>query len=172
MRNSDEADRYYSEKYRRGNGLTPVPRTVINKKTGKKETKWAYIDQSGKMVMESIFDLAGVFQENGLAIVRQDQDNVERFGFIDGTGKTIVPLIYEIVWPFDTNGFSSVKRNNKWGFLNNLGEVDIPLLYDDAWSFENGKAQVRIGKEFYSVDTLSEMIPSDFRHMDTNHDRH
>lgn len=59
-------------------------------------TKWGYIDAKGKLVLPAIYEEAGDFQDNGLAIVRV----LDKSGVIDAKGYLIVKPKYDTIQPF------------------------------------------------------------------------
>ncbi len=112
----------------------------------KRNGKYGFIDQTGKVVAPLNYDWAWSFSE-GLAAVERNG----KYGFIDKAGKVVIPLNYDDTWYF-TEGLAAVKQNGKYGFIDNTGKVVIPLKYDKADSFYNGVAGVldrSTGEAFY-----------------------
>lgn len=66
-------------------------------------------------------DFVEVFEENGLAGVRDAQNNI------------IVPPIYQEIFSFEHN-IAVVKNQNKFGYINSKGAEIIPPQYDDAFN--------------------------------------
>lgn len=54
--------------------------------------KYGYIDKTGKVVIEPVYDLAGMFHD-GRACVMKDG----MYGYIDTKGHEVIPLIYDFV---------------------------------------------------------------------------
>ena len=112
----------------------------------KRDGKYGFIDQTGKVVIPLNYDWAWWFSE-GLASVKRNG----KWGFIDNTGKVVIPLNYDDTWYF-TEGLAAVKQNGKYGFINQTGQIIIPLQYDDAYPFYNDVAVVSdssTGESFY-----------------------
>lgn len=63
------------------------------KKSSSGESKWGYIDRSGKFVIQPTFSQAFRFQKNRLAVVMID----DKAGIIDRTGKFIVSPAYNYI---------------------------------------------------------------------------
>ena len=59
--------------------------------TQTEESKFVYIDRTGKIVFATEFFYAGEFRD-GLAVVYNDE--TDRWGFIDTTGKVVIPVQY------------------------------------------------------------------------------
>ena len=89
-------------------------------------SEWAYIDESGKVVISDLHvRTAGRFVE-GRAYV---EDFEGRYGFIDRTGRAVVPLIYEVANNRDIYEFAEgrvpVMADGKWGYLDTQGDFVI-----------------------------------------------
>jgi hypothetical protein len=88
------------------------------------DSRWGFIDYSGREVIPLVYDEVVSSFENGLAQVRF------RFyyGFIDRLGNEVVPVEYERI---DLLGETLliVQRNENWGLINYKGEEIIPFEY-------------------------------------------
>ncbi len=73
--------------------------------------KWGYINEFGKMVIDTQYSYASEFSE-GLAMVGQNGN----YGFIDTTGKFIIPLQYKLGSP-GYNGFNQGRAFVGLGFF-------------------------------------------------------
>lgn len=51
----------------------------------KQDDKWGYIDKTGKMLITPVYDYAGLYAENGIAIVEKDGERM----FIDKQGNKL-----------------------------------------------------------------------------------
>lgn len=89
------------------------------------------------------------FGTNGLAAFKLNN----KWGFIDETGKEIVPatLQYDYVSNFSED-LAQVKKDGKWGYINVEGKEVIEPTYVVANRFINGKAEVKLKKDFYYID--------------------
>ena len=99
-------------------------------------TKYGFIDVSGKEVIPCVYDDSGEFCE-GLAWAKKGG----KYGFIDKNGKEIIPFMYDEAKRFN-EGLAAVFKNGKWGFVDKTGKLNIPLVYSDASSFAEGVARV------------------------------
>ncbi len=68
------------------------------------ESKYGFIDKSGKVVIEPQFDDAEPFSE-GLAKVEKD----DKYGFIDKSGKVVIEPQFDDAEPF-SEGLAKVRR--------------------------------------------------------------
>jgi len=111
--------------------------------------KYGYIDETGKMVINPIFENAGDFHE-GLAAVcvgdgcYQDWGNPKeepKWGFIDKTGAMVILPQFSYVTSFQ-EGLAAVSVGGKSGYIDKTGKFVINPQYDSAGAFENGVAQV------------------------------
>jgi hypothetical protein len=107
----------------------------------KKDGKYGYIDQTGKLVIKPQFHKAEVFSE-GLARVsipiegRSDLNNLKSNP--DHTVQSAVNVIgSDIHKPV----------NEKFGFISPDGSFAIKPEFDHAWDFSDGRAMIRIGNE-------------------------
>lgn len=106
------------------------------------DSKWAYINKSGDMVIDVVYKDIGDFHE-GMAYAKVD----DKFGYIDKKGDLVIKPQFDYVRDF-SNGLASVMINGKWGFIDQKGEYTIKLVFDYASSFGDGLAPVKIGDKF------------------------
>lgn len=122
--------------------------------------KFGFIDKTGKIVIQPIFDAAGDFSE-GLARVKIG----EKWGFVDKTGKVVIEPQFEdldIEDIFDVTedyapesffqGLARVRVGQKWGFINKTGNFKIRPQYDAAQKFSEGFAAVKLGRRWRFID--------------------
>lgn len=113
--------------------------------------KYGYIDESGKIVINPMFESAEIFSE-GLAGVcighgcyysrPSDKPKEEgKWGFIDKTGAMAIPPQFTYVSTFH-EGLAAVSVGGKWGYIDKTGRFVINPQFDSASEFENGLAQV------------------------------
>lgn len=115
--------------------------------------KYGYIDETGKMVINPMFESAEAFSE-GLAGVcvghacyysrpsdKPKEDG--KWGFIDKTGAIVIPPQFKHVNVFH-EGLAAVSIGDKWGFIDKTGKFVINPQYDSAREFDNGIAEVGV----------------------------
>lgn len=133
------------------------------------ESKYGFIDESGKYVVNPTYDEVYPFSE-GLAAVcsgdcAYDAASPRKWGFVDKTGKVAVPLQFGAARAFNEGlaavcvgsctsyvkgryrpEYSPERFEGKWGYIDAKGAFVINPQFDEAYYFENGIAQVTIGK--------------------------
>lgn len=111
--------------------------------------KFGFINRTGKLIVEPIYDDAREFHE-GLAAVKSDG----KWGYIDNTGKLIIPLIFNTNSVFE-EGMAFLKVNDKYGFFNKKGEIVIQPQFYDFRSFSEDLSAVCVEyKSSTSTETL------------------
>lgn len=126
--------------------------------------KWGFLDLSGNVVIEPIFDRAGDFSQGRAAVLFGGT-----IGYIDTSGKIVIPCKYDWSSGF-LNGFATVKLAGKYGFIDLDGNEIVPIKYDFVFSFVNGFAIVNqggtltekgfLGGKFGVIDTLGKEVIS------------
>lgn len=123
----------------------------------RRDKKWGYIDQTGKLIIDCLFDYTSFFSD-GITEVQNDG----KWGFIDKTGKIIIDCQFEETRSFSTNGLAMVKKDGKWGFINKTGKMVISNKYDDASSFyDSGLAVVEKDGKKFCIDESGKTMPFD-----------
>lgn len=140
----------------------------------KKNKKWGFIDEQGKLVIPMIYDEVDYFTQNKLSAVVKNGKS----GFIDKTGKEVVLIIYEDARSEQMDNIVIVKKN-KWAFFNNQGKQLSDFIYDEVFDtdyydfskdnfgisentfFKNGAVLIRKGKVFeFLNEKLEPAFPS------------
>jgi hypothetical protein len=122
---------------------------------------YGYVNQKGEVVIAPIFEIAGRFAENGLAVVKwRNTFGHDKYGFINEKGEWAIPAKFEYLEPFSSNGLALAGANpyviktegmggflgSRWidlGFINRQGEWVIKPRFTAARSFApNGLAVV------------------------------
>lgn len=101
------------------------------------ENKYGFIDNSGKIAINPIFDWTYGFSE-GVALVKYEGD----WHFIDKTGKMTARIPPYANDRTISEGLLAVKSQNAWGYMDKTGKVTIPFEYDDVEKFHEGLAAV------------------------------
>ena len=105
------------------------------------DSKWGYIDTTGKVVSEPQWDWAWSFSE-GLACVAKDR----KWGYIDTTGKVVIEPQWYLPENF-SDGLAGIYKDEKYGFIDTTGKVVIEPQWDGAGSFSDGLAWVENDKK-------------------------
>jgi hypothetical protein len=117
--------------------------------------KWGYKNQSGIIVIQPKFEIAGSFSDNGLANVMSN----EKWGYIDKSGKFVIQPQFDDAGSFDYNGLAVVKLNGKYGYINKTGELVIKPQFGYASYFsDNGLANVVLNGEWGFIDETGKFV--------------
>lgn len=140
--------------------LAQLPLTPFEGTNG----KYGYKDQSGKVIVEPIYDFAYEFSE-GLAGVHvlgnrfgTGYGRSIRSGYLNTRGEEVIPLAYTNVRKFtgglawvNTGGhfidspFSKQFTGGQWGLIDKTGKEIIPPKYSVVTDFSEGLAAVNVG---------------------------
>ena len=123
-----------------------------------KNEHYGYIDASGEVVLDFIYDWADSFIE-GVAVVAIN----DSLGVINKQGAVIIPLVYKEIEPFK-NALAVVGKNGKYGIINKLNQLILPIEYDEIGSFNDGLALVIKDDLYGYVNTSGELaIPLQYQ---------
>ncbi|MBR2571833.1 MAG: WG repeat-containing protein, partial [Clostridia bacterium] len=111
------------------------------------EAGWGFIDRTGTVVVEPLYDSVGDFFE-GLA----DVQSGGKWGFVDRTGAVVAEPQYDDVESF-SEGLAAVEAGGKWGFVDRTGAVVVEPMYDSVRDFSEGLAAVEAGGKWGFVDS-------------------
>ena len=125
--------------------------------TVKKNGKYAYFNNQGKMILPFEYDVASEFS-NGIACVKQNG----KYLFINKEGKKEFSTDYSYASGF-TDGLAVVKRGGKYGCINKDGKVVIPEEYDYISSFKDGYTCAKKNNKYGVINTQGkEVIPFEY----------
>lgn len=148
---------------------------VSNHSFPSKNTKYGFIDTTGKLVIPMEFSKINQFHE-GLALVSKGDSDY----FIDKTGKTVLNVSdYDFNGGY-TKGLVKVGKDDisgnpflaKQGYIDTNGKVVIPFEYMEIESFSNGMALAtkyipNVGLRMGVVNLQNEpVIPFDYSFLD------
>ena len=132
----------------------------------RKNRKWGFIDEKGKLIIQPIYDEVQYFTVNGLCPVVKNGKS----GFIDKTGKEIIPIIYDDARSQQLDDIVIVQKNKRWAFFDNKGKQLSDFVFDEVFStehydfskdifdrsqstyFKNGAVLVREGKNYEFIN--------------------
>lgn len=128
-----------------------------------KDEKFGFINQSGKLVIDLIWDgLGSSFPANLYCVKRESM-----FGYIDKDGRVILQPQFEMTGEFEYIGnkcdqyqyAAVVKKDNKYGFINEKGKYIIEPKFEDAKEFcKNGYALVMQYEKWWIINSSGELI--------------
>lgn len=118
--------------------------------------KWGYMNPSGDLMIDTIYQFARVFSEDGIARVRKDSADY----YIDKSG---VPLLKvdKFITGFECNR-AAIKVDNKFQLIDKLGNKICYLNADEVFSFSTQDSLatiIRNGKSI-KIDTEGREILS------------
>ncbi|MCL2775846.1 MAG: WG repeat-containing protein [Oscillospiraceae bacterium] len=102
-------------------------------KTENGELKYGFMDKTGKVIIDYIYDNAGNFDESGLVAVCKNS----KWGFIDISGNIAIPMIYQSVGYF-YSGRTQFEKDDKFGIIDTSGNIVVPADYDNLRSLDDG----------------------------------
>jgi hypothetical protein len=111
-----------------------------------------FIDETGKVIIETRFETARDFSE-GLAFVEAKDFK----GFIDRSGKVVFRVVHRFAKDFHEGlaavGMSDRQPNNHdWGYVDRLGKLVIKQQYAFADDFSEGLAGVEVDRKYGFID--------------------
>jgi uncharacterized protein YdeI (BOF family) len=121
-----------------------------------KGSRWGYIDNKGKVVIEPKFEEARQFVD-GLAIVRQDG----RFGFIDKSGQIAVTIPFGSVNSVRefSDGLALVSVSEVgYRYIDKKGQVTLEPKVDSAGDFSEGLARVAQYDKWGFMDKTGQIV--------------
>ena len=100
--------------------------------------KYAFIDKKGDFINKEEYDTATDFNENGFAIVSNDN----MYGVIDTNGREVLKMKYDEIKFLDDTLFSNVekktnqklfifKENEKYGIISANGKIAVKPIYNN-----------------------------------------
>lgn len=126
---------------------------------GKKDGKWAIVDENGKVKNEEWYDDI-IIDANGFCS-RQKRIFVKKgdaYHIVDTKGESVGELTFENARAFTDEGYAAVCNGGKWGFVDEDGEIVIDYTYENAESFQNGFAPVCVEGKWGYVDEEGNIV--------------
>jgi len=141
----------HSQNPRVASGFNPADLAYI-------DSKWGFIDQTGKIVIEPKYTAVSDFSE-GLAAVKTGGTHFigGKWGFIDRTGVEVIEPQFEGARSF-SEGLAAVCLDRKWGFIARDGKLRIEPQFESANPFHEGLAVFTSGKKYGYIDRLGNVI--------------
>jgi hypothetical protein len=118
--------------------------------------KWGYINKSGNLLTEIIYEEATEFDSRGFAIVKLNG----KWGIINKMGESVILPLYEQILKLDQNDNVILKQNSKWGVINTKGEIVIDFCYESIYNYNLEHKVIKSKKDnlFGLVDFNNEII--------------
>ncbi|WML42932.1 WG repeat-containing protein [Neobacillus sp. PS3-40] len=99
--------------------------------------KWGYMNEKGKIILPPIYEHAGDFQDNGLAIVRL----LDLSGVINSNGYFIVKPKYDTINPF-SEGRATVINHLGFKVIDESGKETTSKVYSFIGDYKEGRALI------------------------------
>ncbi|MEH7335363.1 WG repeat-containing protein [Neobacillus drentensis] len=99
--------------------------------------KWGYINEKGKFILPPIYENAGDFQDNGLAIVRA----MNHAGVINSSGYFIVKPKYDTINPF-SEGRATVIDHQGFKVIDESGKEITSIAYSYIGDYKESRALI------------------------------
>ena len=110
--------------------------------------KYGFIDESGKFIINPMFESAKKFSEGMAAVCEgkgcyygKKDTNEKKWGFIDKQGKMVIAPQFDDATEFH-EGLAAVGVGGKYGYINKTGVFVVNPLYDSGLQFDGGFAPV------------------------------
>ncbi len=106
-----------------------------------KSGKYGFIDLSGKLVVDTIYQAVSGFSDS-LAFARRKGFN----GYIDKNGKEVLAIDEKYLSSPFTDGIAMITDLEKWGAIDKTGKIVIPLEFSEIEFFKEGYAVAKKAK--------------------------
>jgi hypothetical protein len=117
------------------------------------EEKWGYLDTTGQMAIDPIFDHAREFSE-GLAAVNFNG----KWGYINSKGEWIIPASFRAAYSFK-NGIARIQTlHKKYGFIKKTGDFILAPIYDEIYDFHSARARLINGPVQQYINSKGDTI--------------
>lgn len=122
----------------------------------KSNSKWGFIDNSGKIIINAQFDRVGDFNE-GMAVFANENNMKMQYGYINKKGEIAINAQFDEAYPFEKS-LALVKVNEKYGFIDESGKFVINAQFDYAEPFSEDLALVKSGEKFGYIDKSGKIV--------------
>lgn len=102
----------------------------------RKDNKFGYIDNKGKLFIDFCFDFASDFKD-GIARIKYNSE----WGYIDSTGNIIFTITCDLCTDF-SEGLAVIKKDTRSGYVDMTSKLIIDCRYYQANEFHGGIALV------------------------------
>lgn len=115
---------------------------------------WGYMDTTGRMRLEPVYQQAEPFAEGLAAVLAEGL-----WGFVDRRGRRVIDPRYQAVGAgVFSQGRASVMLKGLWGAIDRTGRLVVPALYQAPVVFgEGGLAPLRQGRVYGYIDLEGRM---------------
>jgi len=121
---------------------------------------FGYIDKSGKLVIDPIYESARSFSD-GIAMVQKKG----KYGFIDHDNNQVIPIEYDKIW-YPESGMIRYKKDGKYGFIDFSSKKEVFKGFASATDFQERKAIVNDGNNYLLLDKMGNKKQLPFTYVD------
>lgn len=122
-------------------------------------SKFGYIDTTGKLAIASRFDIALPFSEDLAAVAIRQADGEARWGYINRQGQWVIEPRFVNATPF-SGGLAAVRvgAEFKFGFIDKTGKLVIPAQYDAVLPFTEGLAAAQLNQQWGYINPQGQWV--------------
>ncbi|MBI3232792.1 MAG: Nramp family divalent metal transporter, partial [Bacteroidetes bacterium] len=137
------------------NGFSKISKLYFQKRNNIEEPRYhmGFMDKSGKIVIDPIYDDVSNFDSSGIARVIVGG----KMGLINNLGKTIVQPTYLYIGPLNNN-LAIVQKGLFYGYINSNGKIIVKPRFDNAGDFGSGLAPVMIDSLWGYINTAGKIV--------------
>lgn len=117
--------------------------------------RYAFIDKTGKVVIDSGFKMIGEFSDELAPVVFNN-----KVGYIDKTGKVVIEPRFDWAGKF-YHGYAMAELDGKRGFINKSGKIIIEPQFNDISLFDDfpdDLVPVELGRKWGFSDKNGKMV--------------
>ncbi|MBE2280393.1 MAG: WG repeat-containing protein [Ignavibacteriaceae bacterium] len=123
------------------------------------KSKYIYVDNKGKQIINGEFEDAMPFSEGLAAVQTLTNTNERKWGFIDINGNVVIDYKFSEKPGDFSEGLASVTdRQFKKGYINTKGEVVVKPAYNAAYPYFMGHALTTDLNGTYLIDTVGNVV--------------
>ncbi|MBU3181733.1 WG repeat-containing protein [Clostridium psychrophilum] len=117
-----------------------------------KQSKWGFIDKTGKIIVNPIYDSVHNSSE-GLAVVLIKN----KYGYVDYNGELVIKNKFQLATDFK-NGLARVYVDFKGGIINKNGDYILKPTYNSIGNFSDGLASISKNSKYGFINTNGKIV--------------
>lgn len=106
------------------------------------------------------YDSFWSFDDDGLCMVRLNQESGDLYGFVNLKGEEQIPVEYDDIYSFE-NGITVAKRHGCYGIIGDNNNIVVPfsMTYPDVRSLRNGYATMKDASgKWGAIDSCGQVV--------------
>ncbi|MBK6836590.1 MAG: WG repeat-containing protein [Bacteroidetes bacterium] len=108
----------------------------------KKDGKWGYIDKTGKMVINAVYESVDYFEGTNEFHMAAIVSLNNKYGLINMKGEIVVPIEYDKIEEMNSISYYRLKKGELSGIADAKGNISLSVEYKKVCDFKNGFAPV------------------------------